>query len=103
MLVRSAGYLAIALLLAIFGLVLVEPVLDSRAADGKTTKDAPAKDVPLALRGARIHTASGPVIERGVLVVHKGKIVAVGSEEAVTIPPGAEIRDLTGKTLIPGL
>src|SRR5439155_20537720 len=57
----------------------------------------------LALRGARIHTASGPVIERGTLLIHKGKIVAVGPDDAVKIPAGAVVRDLAGKTIIPGL
>src|SRR4051812_12120859 len=54
-------------------------------------------------KGARIHTAAGPVLERGVLVVARGKVVAVGPENDVTIPRGARVHDLTGKTIIPGL
>jgi imidazolonepropionase-like amidohydrolase len=65
--------------------------------------DEPKGQPPVAYRGARIHTAAGPVIERGVLVVHKGKITAVGPEDSTVIPPGAIVRDLTGKTIIPGL
>jgi imidazolonepropionase-like amidohydrolase len=66
--------------------------------------DAPADgDKPIALRGARIHTAAGDPIERGVLVVHKGKIIAVGSNDEVQIPTEAEVRDVGGKTIIPGL
>jgi len=53
--------------------------------------------------GARIHTCAGPVIERGVLIVHKGKIVAVGPMEEVQIPRQAVVRDVSGKTIIPGL
>ncbi len=60
-------------------------------------------DVPLVYRGARIHTASGPVIERGVMIVMKGKILDVGSEGQVKIPAGAKVRDMTGKVMIPGL
>jgi imidazolonepropionase-like amidohydrolase len=54
-------------------------------------------------RGARIYTAAGPVIEHGDLVVQKGKILAVGAEGKVAIPKGSVIRDVTGKTIIPGL
>src|SRR5436309_1033519 len=64
--------------------------------------DPPAGQ-PVAYVGARIHTAAGPVIERGVLVVVKGRIVAVGPEGKVKIPEKALVRDLTGKTIIPGL
>ena len=71
----------------------------------QTRGPVPAKDDdrPVVYRGARIHTANGPVIERGVLVVLKGKILDVGSEDAVKIPAGAQVRDVSGKTIIPGL
>jgi hypothetical protein len=49
----------------------------------------PADDVPIVYRGARIYTVAGPVIERGVLVILKGKIAAVGPEGTVAVPPGA--------------
>jgi len=38
-----------------------------------------------------------------VLVVQGGKIVAVGREGAVRIPNGAEVHDVTGKVIMPGL
>ena len=57
----------------------------------------------IAFRGARIMPVSGPAIENGVLVVQGGKIVAVGAVASVRIPDGAEIRDLKGKVIIPGL
>jgi len=65
----------------------------------------PAKsaDRAVAFKGARIHTAVGAPIERGVLVIQGGKIVGVGAEEAVPIPAGAEVLDYAGKTIIPGL
>src|SRR5207253_612704 len=56
-----------------------------------------AEDAPVVYRGARIHTASGPVIERGVLIVLKGKILDVGAEDKVKIPANAKVRDMTGK------
>ena len=62
-----------------------------------------AADIPVVYRGARIHTASGPVIERGVMIVLKGKILDVGKEDDVKIPAGAKVHDMTGKVIIPGL
>jgi len=60
-----------------------------------------AQEVPLAIRGARIVTVSGPVIEKGTVVVEKGRIVAVGTD--VPVPAGATVVDGSGKTLYPGL
>jgi imidazolonepropionase-like amidohydrolase len=57
----------------------------------------------LALRGATLHTVSGPPIERGVLVVEGGRIAAIGPEGEVAIPAGAQVRELAGKVVIPGL
>ena len=54
-----------------------------------------------AFTNARIVPISGPVIEKGTLVVQEGKIVAVGP--SVPIPAGAETHDLAGKTIMPGL
>jgi len=66
--------------------------------------DGQAKaDTPVAYVGARIYTVVGPVIERGVLLVHRGKLVAVGAEGQVQIPAGATVLNLAGKTIIPGL
>ncbi len=53
--------------------------------------------------GARIIPISGPVIDDGVLVVQKGKIVAVGARGAVSIPAGAEVREVGGMVIMPGL
>src|SRR5262245_26645846 len=58
---------------------------------------------PIALKGARVHTAAGAPIDNGVLVVEGGKVAAVGPADKVEIPQGAEVRDVTGKVIIPGL
>ena len=47
-------------------------------------------------RGRAAHRQRRPL-------VHKGKIVAVGPADDTPIPEGAEVVDLTGKTIIPGL
>jgi imidazolonepropionase-like amidohydrolase len=66
--------------------------------------DAPRDaDAPVAFKGARILTATDAPIERGTLVIARGKILAVGPEAAVAVPAGAAVRDASGKTIIPGL
>ncbi len=58
----------------------------------------------LALRNARIITMRGDeLIERGDLVVTNNRITAVGATGTVPIPAGANVIDLEGKTIIPGL
>ena len=47
-------------------------------------------------------TGSDPVSD-GVLVVHQGRVVAVGSKANVKIPDGALSNDVSGKTIIPGI
>src|SRR6266481_5168393 len=95
--VRFIGYLGLTTVLATLGLMPAGSAQD--AIGGGDDK----KDAPIAFKSARIHTAAGPIIARGVLVIQKGKIIAVGAEDAVKIPAGAVVRDLTGKTIIPGL
>jgi len=63
---------------------------------------AAAQEKPLAFKGATIITISGAVIENGVLVVQDGKITAVGASD-VAVPAGAEVRDVAGKVIMPGL
>jgi len=60
-----------------------------------------AQDAPLAITNARVVTVSGPVIEKGTVVVSGGRIAAVGAD--VPVPPGATVIDGSGKTLYPGL
>src|SRR5580704_17640418 len=62
-----------------------------------------AGQVTLAIRGAKVYPSSGPPIERGVLLVANGKIVAVGEESKVKIPHGATVEDATGKVVMPGI
>lgn len=64
---------------------------------------AQAQDRPQAYVGAQIIPISGPAIQNGVLIVHKGKIIRVGARETTTIPTDAQVNDLSGKTIMPGL
>jgi imidazolonepropionase-like amidohydrolase len=65
--------------------------------------DAPPAAGPVVFRGVRIYTVAGKPIDNGVLVIDKGKIVAVGSADAVAVPQGARVIDAAGRTIIPGL
>ncbi|MBI3792939.1 MAG: PD40 domain-containing protein [Gemmatimonadetes bacterium] len=65
------------------------------------TKDKPRGTV--VLRGARLVTMKGDeVIEGGDVVVTDNRIVAVGATGSVTVPAGARVIDVAGKTIIPG-
>jgi len=61
----------------------------------------PAQERPLALTGASLVPIDGPSVENGTLLVHRGKILAIGS--SVSIPADAEVRDMTGQVILPGL
>ena len=54
-----------------------------------------------AITNARIVTVSGPVIEKGTVVVRDGLIAAVGDN--VTAPADARVTDGSGLTVYPGL
>jgi imidazolonepropionase-like amidohydrolase len=62
---------------------------------------ARAQERPIAFTGATIHSMAGPLAENGTLVIHRGKIVAVGAN--IAIPSGAERRDARGKVIMPGI
>ncbi|MFL6332014.1 MAG: amidohydrolase family protein [Pyrinomonadaceae bacterium] len=54
-----------------------------------------------AITNARVVTVSGPVIERGTVVIRDGLIAAVGA--GLAAPPDARTIDGTGLTVYPGL
>jgi imidazolonepropionase-like amidohydrolase len=57
----------------------------------------------IALIGGKLLTITHGTIESGVLVMEGGKITAVGKSGAVTIPAGAQVIDVRGMTVYPGL
>jgi imidazolonepropionase-like amidohydrolase len=66
------------------------------------TGAAAAQSQATAYTNARILPGGAAAIERGVLVVANGKIVAVGGADTA-IPDGATRVDLAGQTITPGL
>ena len=61
-----------------------------------------AQDDPIAFQGATVISIAGDPIENGVVVVEDGKITAIGGP-GTNIPRGAEVRDTSGKVVMPGL
>ena len=65
------------------------------------------KDKPegtIALRNARLITMNGnEVIARGDIVITDNRITAIGPSGKVRIPAGATVRNMRGKTIMPGL
>lgn len=62
-----------------------------------------AQEKPQAFTGALIYSISNEPVENGVLVVHQGKIISVGKADEVSIPGDAEVNDVKGKIIMPGL
>jgi len=62
-----------------------------------------AQDAPRAFVGARIIPIQGEEIGDGTMVVHQGKITAVGPTGSVAVPHGATRVDAAGKVIMPGL
>jgi imidazolonepropionase-like amidohydrolase len=67
---------------------------------GETNAQRSAIDT-YAITNARIVTVSGPIVERGTVVIRNGLIAAAGAN--VSAPPDARIIDGTGLTVYPGL
>lgn len=62
-----------------------------------------AQQQPVAFTNAQIIPVVGQPIENGTVVIHNGKITAVGATASITVPANAKRIDMAGKTLMPGL
>lgn len=64
------------------------------------------RDIPrgtLVLRGARVITMNGDeVLEDADVVVVDNRIAGVGPRGTVSVPEGAQVMDVAGKTIVPG-
>jgi hypothetical protein len=61
------------------------------------------QDKPVVLKGGKLLTVTHGVIESGVIVMQGGKITAVGAASSVNVPSAAQVIDVTGMTIYPGL
>lgn len=68
------------------------------------TAAAAAQEPVIALRAARmIDATGGPAVSDAVVLVRGNRIEVVGTRGSVKIPAGAQVIDLPGQTLLPGL
>lgn len=76
-----------------------------RASEQRVLIQAP-RDTPegvLVLRGGRVLTMNGrEVIENADIVVRNNRIESVGAQGSVNVPGGADVIDISGKTVTPG-
>jgi imidazolonepropionase-like amidohydrolase len=63
----------------------------------------PAISVIAIVGSSLIDGRGGPVVPDSVVIIRGERIVAVGKQGEVKIPPGAEVVDAKGLTLLPGL
>jgi len=69
-----------------------------------TTAVAPAAAETVVVTADRmVDVLAGKSIDKPVVVITDGRIVAVGREGAVAVPQGAKRIELPGKTILPGL
>lgn len=73
------------------------------AAVALLTLAVPAQAAKLAFTGAKLYPIAGPPVTDGVLVIEDGKIRASGPTAEVEIPADAEVTDVSGKVIMPGL
>ncbi|MCI0406186.1 MAG: amidohydrolase family protein [candidate division Zixibacteria bacterium] len=68
---------------------------------GFDQRPAPPQNHPVALISGTVHTVTGAELAGGTVLFDKGRITAIG--RGVTLPPGTEVIDVTGKHVYPGL
>jgi imidazolonepropionase-like amidohydrolase len=61
-----------------------------------------AQEQTTAYKGARVWPGGGAPIDDAVVVIARGKVLAVGGP-STSIPDGAKVVDVSGKTITPGL
>ncbi|HEY0658884.1 MAG TPA: amidohydrolase family protein [Pyrinomonadaceae bacterium] len=61
------------------------------------------QEKPTAFINAKIIPIAGQPIEQGILIIHNGKITAVGDARTVRISSEVQTVDMQGKTIMPGL
>ena len=102
----SSSSMRHSLLLALASLALLAaPLRAQRPALAVGIRPYIAVDTPVvALTHARVIDGTGaPARDDQTLIIRDGAIAAVGDARSVTVPAGAQVIDLTGKSVLPGL
>lgn len=68
---------------------------------GQSASPPPAQQQAVALVGGTVHTVAGPNLENGTVIFENGRLTYVGA--ATSPPAGAQIIDVSGKHVYPGL
>lgn len=94
-----------AVLFACWISVLIAPSTwaQSEATDHVGKNRIPMTGAKTVFVGAHLIPIAGPEIDNGVLIVHEGKIVAVGPFATIGVPADAKVIDVKGKIIMPGL
>src|SRR5215813_11374018 len=83
--------------------------LDPKTAVSDDPRRIPVKPGPrgpdgtLVLRGGRIFDGTGAAAREGTLVIERNKISKILPTSSTDWPKNAEVVDVTGKTILPGL
>src|SRR6185503_17958758 len=98
-------YLSAILIVTLCALVHAQPRNLTKSSLREVNKVVqPSVTSVIAIVGANlIDGRGGPVVPDSVVVIRGERIVAVGKQGEVEIPPGAEVVDAKGLTLLPGL
>ena len=65
---------------------------------------SPKRTTPLALVGGTLIDVTGkPAIQNSAVVIERDRITTAGPQSTIKIPNGAQVIDVTGKYLLPGL
>ncbi len=98
-------YLSLLLLvtLCVFAQAQRRDVMKSSLREVNKVAQPPATSVIAIVGAALIDGRGGPIIPDSVVVIRGDRIVVVGKQGEVKIPPGAEVVDAKGLTLLPGL
>jgi enamidase len=116
--VRRVGFAAMVAIVATIA-VLVRLKADTTTAGVSGSRRTPVAQPPNANAPANFTKVSAPVLvlaharvidgtgaparANQTLIIRDGTIATVGDASSVTLPPGATVVDLTGRTIIPGL
>ena len=79
-------------------------LLGAAAAASETAPPAPSRGAKLALVGATLVDGRGKApIADGVLLLERDRIAAAGERSSVALSSDAEVIDLSGRWIVPGL
>ena len=98
-------YRSVIRLFASLALLVAPPLDGQRPTLSAAVRSYVAVDSPIvALTHARVIDGTGaPAREDQTLIIREGRIAALGSSTSIAVPAGAQVIDLTGKSVIPGL